>query len=236
MTLEIVVQSVEDALVAERAGADRLELVSALALGGLTPSYGTVETVLSRCNLPVVAMLRPRSGGFGYSQGEFDAMVRDGEHFLAMGVKGLVFGILDETGISPRNARLVDLGGEAVFHRAFDLLPDPLEALERLVDLGFRRLLTSGGRGGAPENLDAIRRLVERAEGRIEILPGGGVRAENVASLVGRTGVSQVHLGALEWTEDKTGGGIAFNAAHPENAYGRVDGGVVADARLALGG
>lgn len=236
MTLEIVAQSLEDALAAEKAGADRLELVSALALGGLTPSIGTVETVISRCRLSVVAMLRPRTGGFDYSEGEFDAMVRDGERFLEKGAQGLVFGILDGKGVSSRNARLVRLGGEATFHRAFDLLPEPFDALEKLIDLGFRRLLTSGGRATAPEGADAIRRLVERADGRIEILPGGGVRPENAAALVRSTGATQLHMAALGWKEDRTGGAIAFNASHPEDAYGRVQGDAVAATRSVLDG
>lgn len=235
MILEIVAQSPDDAVTAERVGADRLELVSALALGGLTPSFGTLETTLSLCKLPVVTMLRPRSGGFAYAEHEIDAMARDGERFLASGAHGLVFGVLDEHGIDVKvNERLVRLGGEAVFHRAFDALPDPLDALERLIDLGFRRVLTSGGRGPAPENADAIRRLVERADGRIEVLPGGGVRPENAADLVARTGVQQVHLGALEWVADPSGNGLSFNAPHPEDRYARVDEAVVAATRAAI--
>ena len=235
MVLEIVAQSAEDARIAEAAGADRLELVSALALGGLTPSLGTLEEVIARCNLPLVAMLRPRSGGFAYSEGELAAMERDGERFLAAGARGLVFGALDTEGVDVRaNARLVQLGGEAVFHRAFDTLPDPVGSLERLIDLGIRRVLTSGGRGSALEGADAIRRLVEAADGRIEIMPGGGVRPSNVADLVSGTGVDQVHLGALKWVLDPTDGGVAFNAPHPEDHYGRVDGTIVARTRKAL--
>ena len=235
MTLEIVAQSLDDALAAERTGADRLELVSALSLGGLTPSLGTLETVVASCGLPVVAMLRPRSGGFGYSEGEIAAMERDGERFLEAGAGGLVFGVLDGRGVAPQNARLVRLGGEAVFHRAFDALPDPLEALERIVDLGFRRILTSGGPGTAVEGAETIRRLIERADGRIEILPGGGVRPENVAALVARTGTTGIHLAGQEWIEDPTAAGMAFNGpAHPEDRFGRVSGTVVAAMRQAL--
>ena len=237
MTLEIVAQSVEDALAAEGAGADRLELVSALALGGLTPSIGLMLRTIAQCKLPVVAMLRPRSGGFAYSADEQETMLADGRSLLDAGAKGLVFGVLDGDAIDVKaNARLVALGGTSVFHRALDLLPDPLEALETIIDLGFRRVLTSGGPGTAPENADAIRRLVERADGRIEVLPGGGVRPENAADLVARTGVTQLHLAALEWRKDATGGRIAFNAHHPEDAYGRVDGGIVAETRRATKG
>lgn len=236
MVLEIVAQSSEDARAAERAGADRLELVSALALGGLTPSLGTLETTMACCRLPVMAMLRPRSGGFRYSAGELDAMERDGERFLAAGAQGLVFGVLDEGGIDARaNARLVRLGGQAVFHRAFDALPDPLDALERLIDLGFRRILTSGGRGTALEGAAMIRRMIHQADGRIEILPGGGVRPDNVAALVATTGARQVHLGALEWIEDPSVRGLAFNAPHPEDRYARVDEAIVRSVRSVIG-
>ncbi len=233
MILEIVAQSVDDALAAERGVADRLELVSALSLGGLTPSLGMVEETIARCKLPTVAMLRPRSGGFAYSEGELGAMERDGERFLAAGARGLVFGVLTpEGGISDANARLVRLGGEAVFHRAFDVLPNPLEALERVIDLGFRRVLTSGGLGTALEGVETIRRLVERAAGRIEILPGGGVRPENAREIVERTGVSQVHLAAQEWVADTSASRGLFNGPqHPEDRYGRVDEKVVAAIR-----
>ncbi len=220
----MVAQSVEDAQIAEEAGADRLELVSALSLGGLTPSIGTLEAVLSTCKLPTMAMLRPRSGGFAYAPGELDAMERDGERFLSAGARGLVFGVLDVDGIHERaNLRLVALGGEATFHRAFDTLPNPLEVLERIIDLGFRRVLTSGGRDTASEGAETIRQLVDRADGRIEIVAGGRVRPSNVAELIERTRVRQVHLGAVRWIDDPTGG-MAFNSAHPEASYGRVDG------------
>ena len=236
MTLEIVAQSSDDARAAAHAGADRLELVSALSLGGLTPSLGTLEAVLASCDLPVAAMLRPRSGGFAYSTGELDAMERDAARFLEAGAKGLVFGVLDEDGVDVKaNARLVRAGGKAVFHRAFDALPDPLDALERLIDLGFRRVLTSGGRGTALEGADTIRRLIERADGRIEILPGGGVRPAIAREIVARTGASALHLAGLEWAEDPTAAGMAFHSpAHPEDGYGRVDPRIVAEMRNLL--
>ena len=237
MTLEIVAQSAEDAVAAERSGADRVELVSALSLGGLTPSLGLLQTVRARCALPIAAMLRPRSGGFAYSSHELDAMARDAERFVAEGAQGLVFGVLDARGLIDEraNARLVAQGGEATFHRAFDVLPKPFEALEALIGLGFRRVLTSGGKPSALEGAETIRRLVERADGRIEILAGGGVRASNAAEIVARTGVDQLHSSALEWITDPSPTGLAFNGpAHPENRYARVDATAVAAVRAAL--
>lgn len=235
MTLEIVVQSPDDAVAAARSGADRLEMVSALTLGGLTPSFGAVEESIAACDLPVMAMLRPRSGGFGYSGRELSAMERDGARFLAAGARGLVFGVLDENGIDAKaNARLLRLGGEAVFHRAFDALPDAFEAIERLVDLGFRRILTSGGPGTALQGVDRIRSYVERSAGRIEILPGGGIRPENAHEIMRRTGATQLHLGAVEWSEDRAlAAPMAFNTPHPEGRYGRVDPHIVQAVRSA---
>ncbi len=236
MIIEIVAQSPDDAVIAARSGADRLELVSALSLGGLTPSLGTLQEVRHRCNLPVVAMLRPRSGGFAYSPAELDSMERDGDLFLLNGAKGLVFGVLTPDGQidRPANRRLVKLGGGAVFHRAFDALPDPAEAMEVLIDLGFRRILTSGGRGTALEGTETLRRLAERAAGRIEILPGGGVRPENAAEIVARTGIRQLHLAGQEWVADRSTAnlGMVFNGGqHPEDQYGRVDGATVSAMR-----
>lgn len=233
MIVEIVAQSADDAVAAERAGASRIELVSALSLGGLTPSLGTLEETRARCGLPVIAMLRPRSGGFDYTPGEFASMLRDGQRFLDAGAAGLVFGVLNERGEIDfeRNREIVALGGEAVFHRAFDALSDPFEALETLVELGFTRILTSGGRGPAQQGVETLKRLQEQAAGRIEILPGGGVRPENAAEIVSRTRIRQVHLAGQEWMTDFSTQdlGMSFNGPqHPEDKYGRVDEAIVA--------
>lgn len=231
MILEIVAQSPDDAEIAARSGADRLELVSALTLGGLTPTLGSVVKSL-QSKLPAVAMLRPRSGGFAYTPAELEAMEMDGHSFRGAGVQGLVFGVLTSSGEIARrsNQRLVEIGGDAVFHRAFDVLPNPLQAMEELIDLGFKRILTSGGRGTAFEGIEMLRRLQEKADGRIEILPAGGVRPDNAAEIMRRTGIRQLHLSALKWAEDLSTDGLnmAFNGpAHPESRFGRVDGEVV---------
>lgn len=228
MTVEIVCQSPQDVALAEAGGAHRVELVSSLALGGLTPSIGLLEVCLERTSLPVMAMVRPRSGGFAYLADELDVMRRDADRLTAAGAKGLVFGCLTPAGEIDRsaNARLAAQTSEAVFHRAFDVLPDPFEGLEILVDLGFRRILTSGGVPRAVDATERLQRLVERAAGRIEILVGGGVRPDNVAGLVRKTGTDQVHLGALAWAEDTSMArtNLAFNAKeHPETKYGQVD-------------
>ena len=201
MKVEIVVQSVADALAAERGGADRLELCSALRLGGLTPSVGLVRTVREATRLPVMAMIRPRAGGFCYSDSEFAAMELDIVALLEAGADGVVFGVLWEDGRldSERCRRLVSLaaGREAVFHRAFDFTPSLPDALEGLVELGFARVLTTGGGSSAAEGLPMLRELVERAAGRIEVMPGGGVRSANVREIREGCRAKSVHLAPL---------------------------------------
>lgn len=202
MLIEICCGSLDDALAAQAGGADRIELNSALFLGGLTPTMGTIVEVNRRVTIPAMVMIRPRVGGFHYSSAEFDVMQRDAEFAVAHGADGLVFGCLQADGTvdSKRTARLVELarGRPAIFHRAFDVVPDPFETLERLIDLGITRILTSGQEETAYNGADLIRRLIDAARGRIEILPGGGIDRFNVADVVSRTGTSQIHLALFQ--------------------------------------
>jgi copper homeostasis protein len=197
--LEVCVDSVADALAVAGAGADRIELCSALSLGGLTPSHGALAEVKRLVERPVMAMIRPRESGFCYSDAEFATMCRDADLACQLGADGIVFGILDERGrideARCRKLRTIAGNRQAVFHRAFDLVPDPLAALGTLVDLGFTRILTSGQQPTAIEGAGLIRQLNERAAGRIEILPGGGLNETNVAEFVRSTGCRQVHMG-----------------------------------------
>jgi copper homeostasis protein len=198
--LEIIATSAEDCPVIERAGGDRIELCAALALGGLTPSTGLVQRARAATKLPIMMMLRPREGGFCYSPEEFRQIVLDLKFGLAAGVDGFVFGCLTPEGVVDvqRTAHLVKLAGEkqTVFHRAFDVTPDPCAALETLASLGVTRVLTSGQRSSAWEGAKLVQQLVVRAAGRIEILAGAGVRADHVVELVRRTGATQVHASA----------------------------------------
>lgn len=199
ITLEIALESLADARVAAAAEADRFELCAALDVGGLTPSSGTLAAIREEMGLPIFAMIRPRPGGFVYSDDEIAVMRRDIELLLASGAAGVVFGVLDEKRQVDRDccaALLESCGGRpAVFHRAFDLTPDPHSALDALIELGFRRLLTSGHQRSCV--FEAAKRqiaeLVRHAADRIEIMPGSGVRADSVAELVQKTGCRQVH-------------------------------------------
>jgi copper homeostasis protein len=198
--VEVCVGSIADIQRAVTAGADRLELCSALELGGLTPSLGFLETALAASPIPVVTMLRPRAGGFRYDGHEMAAMQRDAEQFLELGASGVVFGVLDERGQidRPRCRELIRSIGtpHLVFHRAFDFVRDQRSALDMLIDLGVTRVLTSGGKPTAIDGANEIRDMISHAAGRIEILPGGGINADNVVEIVRTTGCNQVHLGA----------------------------------------
>jgi len=186
--LEVPVVSVEDALAAQQGGADRLELSAALSLGGLTPSLGTLMEVKADVSLPVLVMIRPRPSGFAYSEADFRVMQRDADLALEHGADGIVFGILTADGEvdMDRCRRLVRHAGDrpAVFHRAFDVTPAPLAALETLIDLGFRRVMTSGQEESAWHGAALIKEVVRQASGRIEVLPAAGINRSTVAEVV----------------------------------------------------
>jgi copper homeostasis protein len=198
--LEVCCGSLDDAIQAELGGADRIELCSALFLGGLTPSTGTILEAKRRLKIPFVAMVRPRAGGFCYSPAEMDVMMRDTENAVALGADGVVFGILKEDGtIDIERCRQIRerIGNrQAVFHRAFDVTPDPFRAIDELIALGITRVLTSGQQNAAPDGAQLIRQLIEHAGGRIEILPGGGLRLHTLDDFVVKTSCVQVHLAA----------------------------------------
>ena len=206
VVLEVSVASIADVETGLAAGADRIELCSAPELGGLTPSIGLVEGAIGASRVPVVVMLRPRAGGFCYDRHEFAAMLADAERFLALGVSGVVFGVLEKGGridVSRSREIIVRAGAaETVFHRAFDFVSDQRAALDQLIEAGCRRVLTSGGKPTAKEGTATIRKLFAHAKGRIEVLPAGQIRAENVADLVRDTGCTQVHIGAAAVIDD----------------------------------
>ncbi|GDY02754.1 copper homeostasis protein CutC [Planctomycetota bacterium] len=198
--VEIVVDSVAGALAAQRGGAHRLEVCMGLAEGGLTPSLGLLRAIKAAVDLPVMAMVRPRGGDFLYDASEFSIMRADAESLLAAGADGLVFGVLDATG-RVDFARMKELvhaaaGKPVTCHRAFDVTADAAQALEDLIALGVKRVLTSGQQSSALLGAALIQTLVTLARGRIGVLAGGGLRANNVAGFLARTGVSEIHLSA----------------------------------------
>lgn len=201
ITVEICAGSVEDVAASKKAGAHRVELNSALFLGGLTPSLGTFLQAKQIGGIEVLPMIRPRQAGFFYNNMEYRTMVTDAQLFVEHGADGIVFGFLNADGTvdAKRTADFVNIAGSAVpvFHRAFDLTPNPIAALETLIECGVKRVLTSGQAASAPEGLELIKELVTQAKGRIEILPGAGIRPTNVAHIVACTGVTQVHFSAM---------------------------------------
>ena len=206
--LEVCVASADDAIAAAAGGADRIELNAALELDGLTPSIGLLREVRQALSIPIVAMVRPRAGEFGYSQAEFAVMRRDVDLVLEHGADGVAFGILTQTREidMDRCRQLVRQVGSnpdarfqgAVFHRAVDFTPDPKTALEALVDIGFRRVMTSGGQSSALHGALVIRELITQAANRIEVMPAGVIRGHNVTELIARTGCNQVHASVTE--------------------------------------
>lgn len=207
MTLvEICLEDIEGAFTAELCGADRIELCSGLSEGGLTPSIGTVGTVLAGIrHIGVQVLIRPRGEDFVYSRFELDAMCADIRAIRDLGspdgvTVGFVIGALTPQGTVDRGAvkhlMAACEGAPVTFHRAFDVTTDTVAALEELVELGVDRVLTSGGRATAREGMPMLALLAERSAGRIDILAGGGVRLDNLAELVARTGVREVHLRA----------------------------------------
>jgi len=233
--LEVCVGSVADVRAAVAAGADRVELCGGLELGGLTPSAGLVETVLAASSVPVIVMLRPRAGGFCYNRHEFEAMLRDADRLLGLGASGVAFGILDERRRidAARSREIVQrvAAGAAVFHRAFDFALNQRNALDALMELGCTRILTSGGQPTALAGAAALAELIRHAAGRIEVMPGGGINAENVAEIVRTTGCRQVHIGAAGPADDHSmAGGSNIELCDQRFLHGASHRAVVGDA------
>lgn len=195
--VEAAVETVAAAQSAARAGADRLELCADLSVGGLTPHLSLVEEVCNATPLPVMVMIRPRAGDFVYSDDEVRRMEQDIRAIHAISPAGIVTGVLRhgaEIHTVPMQRLLSAAEGLPVtFHRAFDRLSNPAPALEELIALGVRSVLTSGGASSASAGVEVIATLVRQARERITIIAGGGVRAHNVGEVIERTGVREVH-------------------------------------------
>ena len=197
--LEICVFSVEAAVLAEKSGADRVELCSSYTEGGLTPSAGTIRMVRNLINIECYVMIRPRGGDFCYSDTEFEQMHHDIEYAKSCGVDGVVLGVLQPNGLVniTRTRQLVQHAAplKVTFHRAFDLTTDPFRALEDLTLCGCHRILTSGQKALAIEGMDTIKQLVTLSAGRIDVMAGSGVTPENACKII-ETGVQALHFSA----------------------------------------
>ncbi len=206
MIFEVCTGSYEDVLIAKKAGADRVELNSALFLGGLTPSLGTFKLIKKYIDIKVMVMIRPRSSGFCYTDYEYGCMKEDANIFIENGADGIVFGFLkkDQSIDKNRVEEFVKIskGKDTIFHRAFDITKDPIGALCDLIDCGVKRVLTSGQKPSAYEGMDLIKELVLKASNRIEILPGSGINEKNAKEIVEYTGACEIHFSARELKQD----------------------------------
>jgi copper homeostasis protein len=196
--LEICIDNIESAIIAQESGAHRVELCSALTEGGTTPGYGTISLVRKKINIGLHVIIRPRGGDFLYSTHEFEIMKRDIEKCGEIGADGVVTGILLRNGHIDieRTARLIELARpmSVTFHRAFDMSNDPIRSLEDVIAAGADRLLTSGQTDKAMDGAELIRQLGELARERIIIMPGSGISVSNISELALKTKASEFHL------------------------------------------
>jgi len=202
VTLEVCANSAASALAAQAGGAVRVELCENLHDGGTTPSPGQIALARKQLHIKLYVLIRPRGGDFLYSDDEFEIMKRDVQYCTDAGCDGIVIGILNVDGSvdKPRCTELVKMakanGLGVTFHRAIDMSSDMNKALEDIIELGCERILTSGGRSTAVEGVNVIAHLIERAAGRISIMPGAGVSENTVADIVHFTGAKEVHSSA----------------------------------------
>lgn len=198
--VEICVDSLQSAIAAEKGGAHRVELCANLMAGGTTPNLGLIELVRENLSIDVNVMIRPRPGEFCYSNLEIAVMKRDIEIIKKTGVNGIVVGVLKPNGDINKETleELIEVAKPLpiTFHRAFDMVRDPYESLDILIDLGVERVLTSGKENIAIDGIDLIKELVDKSKDNIIIMPGSGINEENVKHLILNTGVREIHLSA----------------------------------------
>lgn len=207
VTVEICVEGVASALAALEGGADRIELCENLAVGGVTPGAGAIAVACRHAEVPVHVLIRPRGGDFRPSAAEFEAMHEDIAMARTLGASGFVLGVLDANGVidRERTARLAAWSrpGSVTFHRAFDEVGDPFEALDVLIDLGIDRVLTSGGAATAVAGRETLTALVRHAAGRIQILAGGRIAGGDIPSLVAAD-LKEIHIGSAACIDGRT--------------------------------
>lgn len=229
MKLEICIDAIESARTAQAAGAHRLELCAALNIGGITPSYGLLKLAAGLEGIEKTVMIRPRSGDFVYTSGEIETMAQDIEMVHSLGFKSIVLGILLPSGRIDleRMAFLVSIAKEmsVVFHRAFDVADNPEQDIPGLIDLGVKRILTSGQKSTAIEGAERIRDLQARFGQQITIMPGAGITPENLPWLRAITKCTEFHMSA------KT---VAVAGATLEDQVAYADYDKIQRARLAL--
>jgi len=205
--LEICCYTVESALLAEEAGADRIELCDNFPEGGTTPSFAAIEMAVQKLTIPVNVIVRPRGGDFLYSETEFEIIKRDVAKIAELNVNGIVVGFLNADGTidTERTATIVEMAKpmEVTFHRAFDMCRDPFQALGQLKSIGIKRILTSGGKNKAAKGLELLAELVKKAGEDIIIMPGSGVNHKNIESILEQTRAVEFHSSAKTFLKSK---------------------------------
>jgi copper homeostasis protein len=200
--VEIAVFTPSAAIAAAKAGANRIELCSGFSEGGLSPSAGTIMQVRQSVTIPIHVMIRPRIGDFVYNYLEKKCILNDIEFCKQYGIDGIVVGALTDQGMVDTDfiKQVVEVAKpmSVTFHRAFDLCPNLFMAMELLIGCGVSRILTSGGKTTVVDGIEVISNLVARANNRIVILPGGGVKAVNAKRIIEETQVKELHLSAKE--------------------------------------
>ncbi|RYE02643.1 MAG: copper homeostasis protein CutC [Sphingobacteriaceae bacterium] len=208
--IEICAGSVTSALAAQQGGAYRVELCDNLKDGGTTPSYGILLLTRKNLSINLFPIIRPRGGDFLYTDLEFEVMKTDVQQCRDLGCDGVVFGILKADGEVDleRCLELKQLAGnmDCTFHRAFDRCKNPFKALEEIIEMGFERILTSGMENSAVKGASMISALIKQAAGRISIMPGAGIRPENLQLLIDQTGATEYHSTA----KSKVKSGMVF--------------------------
>ena len=198
--LEIIGFNIESCITAQAAGANRIELCDNAAEGGTTASHGFIKAARKVLKIELYPIIRPRGGDFLYSDEEFEIMKTDVQLCKQLGCDGVVIGMLNKDGSidKKRSAHLVSLAYPlgVTFHRAFDRCNDPLKGLEDIIDIGCERILTSGQQPTANEGIDLIKQLIEQADERIIIMPGSGVRSNNIKEIAAQTGATEFHSSA----------------------------------------
>ena len=198
--LEVCVDSIQSAIAAEKGRAERIELCSSLSEGGITPSAGMIAATRDAIGIGLHVLLRPRRGDFLYSPLEFEIIKKDIETAKKLGAEGIVVGLLKADGQIDRERMkvLMELSQplNITFHRAFDLTPDPYQALDELIRLGVHRLLTSGQQESAYKGMALIADLVKRADDQLTVMPGGGINSQNIQELIEKTAAREFHASA----------------------------------------
>ena len=198
--LEIIGFGIEGSIIAQAAGANRIELCDNPNEGGTTASYGFIKAAREKLHIDLYPMIHPRGGDFFYTEDEFEIIKSDVKLCKELGCNGVVIGALTRDGKIDKNkcSMLIEIAYPlgVTFHRAFDRAAEPFEALEDIIDIGCERILTSGQKPTAPEGAELIKQLIQQAGERIIIMPGSGVRANNIINLAENTGAVEFHTSA----------------------------------------